>query len=142
MRFLKANFRRYCVKKPRNASALLVFLPCLDKNLLFKNCFAPEGLVFSCSVVLLCRNYTDGIVRQKVPQCAEKQVPQAYCVGLSSACLEAVCRYREWAKKRLKEQNYFQILSINKDYISQEASVLISFVKYSLFLFVLLFGLR
>ena len=29
----KAYFRRYRVKKPRKASALLRFLPCLDKNL-------------------------------------------------------------------------------------------------------------
>ena len=43
MRFFKANFHRYVVKKPRNASALLTFLPCLGKNLLLKNCFTPDG---------------------------------------------------------------------------------------------------
>ena len=71
MRFLKANFRRYCVKKPRNASALLSFSPCLDKNLLFKNCFTPEGLVFSCSVVLLWRNHTDVSVPKSAAMCGK-----------------------------------------------------------------------
>ena len=58
MRFFKANFHRYVVKKPRNASALLTFLPCLGKNLLLKNCFTPDGFVFWCSVVLLWRGNT------------------------------------------------------------------------------------
>ena len=71
MRFFKANFRRYCAPKFRNASALLTFLPCLDKNLLFKNCFAPEGLVFLCSVVLLCRSHTDVSVPKSAAMCGK-----------------------------------------------------------------------
>ena len=45
-------------------------------------------------------------------------------------------------KKTLKRAKLFSISSINKDYISYETLILIGFVKYSLFLFVLLFGLR
>ena len=51
--FLMQIFTDAALKRTRNASALLVFLPCLGKNLLLKNCFAPKKLVFSCSVVLL-----------------------------------------------------------------------------------------
>ena len=60
MWFFKVNFHRYCAPKPRNASALLTFLPCLGKNFLLKNCFAPDGFVFlvQCGaslVKLYCR---------------------------------------------------------------------------------------
>ena len=141
MRFLKAIFRRYCVKKPRNASALLSFSPCLDKNLLFKNCFAPEGLVFLCSVVLLCRNHTDVSVPKSTAMCG-KTSPS----GILRRTFFSLPRSCIWiprvGEKTLKRAKLFSISSINKDYISYETLILIGFVKYSLFLFVLLFGLR
>ena len=33
--FKMSSFRRYCVKKPCNATALLRFFPCTDKNMAF-----------------------------------------------------------------------------------------------------------
>ena len=45
----KAYFRRYCVKKPRKASALRGFLPCLDKNLLLKTAKHLKDISF-CAV--------------------------------------------------------------------------------------------
>ncbi len=45
-------------------------------------------------------------------------------------------------KKTLKRAKLFSILSRSKDYISYEALILTGLVKYSLFLFVLLFDLR
>jgi len=45
-------------------------------------------------------------------------------------------------KKTLKRAKLFSISSRSKDYISYEALISIDLVKYSLFLFVLLFGLR
>ena len=33
--FKMPSFRRYCVKKPRKAKALLRFFPCTDKNMAF-----------------------------------------------------------------------------------------------------------
>ena len=45
-------------------------------------------------------------------------------------------------QKTLKRAKLFSISSRSKDYIPYEALILTGLVKYSLFLFVLLFGLR
>ena len=90
MRFLKANFRRYCVKKLRNASALLAFLPCLNKNLLFKNCFVSEGLVFSCSVVLLWRSHTDVSVPKSAAMCGKTNSSGALGLTLLSLIFQSL----------------------------------------------------